>query len=30
MTPVESLAWIKENVIKEFPLGEFKNIAHIG
>ena len=29
LTPVESLQWIDEKVIPEFPLGEFKNVAHI-
>ena len=29
MTPVEALGWIEEEMIAEFPLGEFKNIARI-
>ena len=29
MTPIESLSWIGEKVVAEFPLGEFKNIDHI-
>ncbi|GAG07443.1 unnamed protein product, partial [marine sediment metagenome] len=29
LTPVQSLAWIKEQVVPEFPLGEFKNGAQV-
>lgn len=29
LTPVESLKWIEETMIAEFPLGEFKNIDRI-
>lgn len=29
LSPVESLKWIEEKMIPEFPLGEFKNIARI-
>ena len=29
LTPVESLKWIEENMIPEFPLGEFKNLDKI-
>jgi len=29
LSPVESLHWIEEKVIAEFPLGEFKNVAQI-
>jgi 2-oxoglutarate ferredoxin oxidoreductase subunit beta len=29
LTPVESLRWIEEHMIPEFPLGEFKNLEHI-
>ncbi len=29
MTPVESLAWIEEKVISEYPLGEFRNVERI-
>jgi 2-oxoglutarate ferredoxin oxidoreductase subunit beta len=29
MSPVESLTWIEEKVIKEFPLGEFRNVEKI-
>ncbi len=29
LTPVQSLAWIEEKVIPEFPLGEFRNVTHI-
>ena len=29
LTPVESLKWIEEHMIPEFPLGEFKNIESI-
>ena len=30
MTPVEATKWLEENVIPEFPLGEFKNVDSIG
>ncbi len=29
LTPVESLRWIEEKMIPEFPLGEFKNVDRI-
>jgi 2-oxoglutarate ferredoxin oxidoreductase subunit beta len=29
MSPVQSLSWIEEMVIREFPLGELKNVARI-
>ncbi|OGO04665.1 MAG: hypothetical protein A2Y91_05820 [Chloroflexi bacterium RBG_13_54_8] len=29
MSPVESLKWIREKMVPEFPLGEFKNVDHI-
>lgn len=29
MTPVNSLRWIEEKIIPEFPLGEFRNVTHI-
>lgn len=29
MTPAESLAWIGEKVVQEFPLGEFRNVTQI-
>jgi 2-oxoglutarate ferredoxin oxidoreductase subunit beta len=29
LTPVESLKWIEEKLIAEFPLGEFKNVDRI-
>ena len=29
MTPVDSLKWIEQKVVAEFPLGEFKNVTHI-
>lgn len=29
LTPVQSLTWIRDNVIPEFPLGEFRNVTHI-
>ncbi len=29
LTPVQSLAWIRDNVIPEFPLGEFRNVTYI-
>lgn len=28
-SPIESIKWVKETVIKEFPLGEFKNVDKI-
>lgn len=27
MTPIESLRWIEEKMVAEFPLGEFKNVS---
>ena len=29
MTPAQALTWIGEKVVAEFPVGEFKNVAHI-
>jgi 2-oxoglutarate ferredoxin oxidoreductase subunit beta len=29
LTPVKSLAWIRDHVIPEFPLGEFRNVTEI-
>jgi len=29
LTPVESLRFIEEEMISEFPLGEFKNVASV-
>ena len=29
LSPVESLRWIEEKMIPEFPLGEFKNLDHV-
>ena len=29
MTPLQSLKWIEENMIPEFPLGEFKNVDRL-
>ena len=29
MTPEDSLKWIEEKMILEFPLGEFKNVDKI-
>ena len=29
MTPVESIRWIEEKMITEFPLGEFVNLSRI-
>ncbi len=29
LTPVESLSWIEDRMIPEFPLGEFKNVESI-
>jgi 2-oxoglutarate ferredoxin oxidoreductase subunit beta len=28
--PLECLEWIKEKMIRELPLGEFKSVSHIG
>lgn len=29
LTPEQSLAYIRDNIIPEFPLGEFKNVTHV-
>ena len=29
MTPLDSLKWVEEKMITEFPLGEFKNVQSV-
>ena len=29
LVPVDCLKWIKEKMITEFPLGEFKNVGQV-